>query len=535
MKHSLFPRVPVLHARTWLVLALAGSIGIAIPELTLAGQAELAEGAIEKFQVSAADAETLEEAFAILSNAGGGSASSEITSAIAILERASSEGNTKALRRLGDIFRLGKLVEADAERAMSYFARAADQFGDVDAAAALGFMLATGNEVTADPQRAVAYLQRVVTMRDDPNALKALGDIYRDDAGLHDPVKAKEYYSLAAARGNEWAYLALGDMAFAGSLGDRNLDEAERNYARALELGSERALRSLGNVYVADSPMRDVAKAADYYRKAAEDGDVRAALALGRLYKQREVSGGDGTQAIDLLEPFATGPEEAAVRKLIGDLYRAEESAESNTLAALSYERAAELGDGWAVLALGDMAYKVGDPSRAEELYRQAAALGVPRGHLRLGDLAWRRGDPGREATARNHYEKAEKAGDALAGLRVARAQQSEYGDSASIGSALTRYQTAVDEIGVVEAAGHLLGGNTNGLVAIVQTLLRAGGYDVGPVDGLFGHKTIRSVRRFCRERDLQNCDGGMNREIVAALLTFERVAPNSAHNQQDK
>jgi hypothetical protein len=243
------------------------------------------------------------------------------------------------------------------------------------------------------------------------------------------------------------------------------------------------------------------------------------------MQKREDLGDRDRKDAIALLEEFATGSTEAAARKLIGDLYRLEQSPESQTLARQHYRRAAELGDGWAMLALGDMPLGDNRPAGSaavEELYQRAAQLGVPRAHIRLGDAVWRLGDRQREVLALRHYTQAEEAGDSLASLRIARAEQSDYRDQSAIENAARRYRSASASFSAEEVTRHLASGSRNGLVAIAQSLLIAEGFDVGGVDGLHGPRTIQAVQSFCRARDISGCERGLNGSLVAAMLTSQ-------------
>jgi hypothetical protein len=139
-----------------------------------------------------------------------------------------------------------------------------------------------------------------------------------------------------------------------------------------------------------------------------------------------------------------------------------------------------------------------------------------------LGDAAWRLGDRQREVLALRHYTQAEEAGDSLASLRIARAEQSDYRDQSAIEDAARRYRSASASFSAEEVTRHLASGSRNGLVAIAQSLLIAEGFDVGGVDGLHGPRTIQAVQSFCRARDISGCERGLNGSLVAAMLTSQ-------------
>lgn len=66
-----------------------------------------------------------------------------------------AEDNPEAQFLLGDMYRFGYGVEADLEKAVELYQRAADS-GDADGKAEMGLMYAQGNVVEQDHERAVA-------------------------------------------------------------------------------------------------------------------------------------------------------------------------------------------------------------------------------------------------------------------------------------------------------------------------------------------------------------------------------------------
>jgi hypothetical protein len=140
-----------------------------------------------------------------------------------------------------------------------------------------------------------------------------------------------------------------------------------------------------------------------------------------------------------------------------------------------------------------------------------------------LGDSVWRLGDQQREVLALRHYTQAEAAGDNLASLRIARAEQSDFRDQSAIENAARRYRAAFGAFGAEEVTRHLASGNRNGLVAIAQSLLIAEGFNVGSVDGLHGPRTIQAVQSFCRARTIGGCEQGLDGSLVAEMLTSKR------------
>jgi hypothetical protein len=227
---------------------------------------------------------------------------------------------------------------------------------------------------------------------------------------------------------------------------------------------------------------------------------------------------------IRLLESIARASTESRARKLLGDIYRAGGDLHNVPLAIQNYERAASLGDGWAMLALGDLLSSgTNDRDRLDKAavyYHDAAQRGIARAFVRLGDLNWRT----RPATSVAYYRRAEELGDPLAGLRIARTQQREFSDHAAIIDAIQRYQTALTTAGPEQTIKHLFSGERKGLITIVQWLLVFQGYDAGEIDGLLGPRTTHQIERFCRDRRITTCEPGLHAGFVEALLSSTEI-----------
>ena len=165
-------------------------------------------------------------------------------------------------------------------------------------------------------------------------------------------VSAEKYLKTAAEQGDPVAQSEYGKI-----LNDQGFDGTDWQKKAAAQ-GIVPAMEALGDYYDADE---NPAAARDWYQKAAEAGNARAAWKLG-----------------DLLQPDA--PEQAHDW----------------------YQKAAAGGELHAAMRLGDY-YRERDPAKARTYYQAATALGEPEARYKLAELL-RASDP---AAARAWYRKA--------------------------------------------------------------------------------------------------------------------------------
>jgi eukaryotic-like serine/threonine-protein kinase len=161
--------------------------------------------------------------------------------------------------------------------------------------------------------------------RGDPTAQNQLGVKYAqgEDGLPHDDVKAVEWYRKAANQGLPKAQTNLGDMYFfgRGGLAQSYLD-ALSWYLKAAQQDWPDAQYRLGYMYEkGQGTDKDVAKAVELYRAAAEHGYAQAQNLMGTLY----ATGTDGVTQDDkqALEWFQKAADQgfAKAQKNLGDMY----------------------------------------------------------------------------------------------------------------------------------------------------------------------------------------------------------------------
>ena len=165
-------------------------------------------------------------------------------------------------------------------------------------------------------------------------------------------VSAEIYLKIAADQGDPVAQNTYGN-----TLNEQGYDGTDW-LKKAAAQGYIPAMEDLGDHYDATE---NLGSAVEWYEKAAEAGNARAAWKLG-----------------DLLQPYAS------------------EQAHD------WYQKAAAGGELRAALRLGDY-YRERDPAKARTYYEAATALGEAEVHYKLAELL-RQSEP---KTAREHYRKA--------------------------------------------------------------------------------------------------------------------------------
>jgi TPR repeat protein/tRNA A-37 threonylcarbamoyl transferase component Bud32 len=156
--------------------------------------------------------------------------------------------------------------------------------GDADAQYELGRCYEEGNGVPKDARTAALWYKRA-SQQNHPEATLAFACCYRDGIGVPpDGNKAKQLYEKAAELGEAAAYIELSKM-YCAPNDNKDLAEAERVLLKALADGNMDAYSQLGAMFEAEGDLR---KAAEFYEKAAENGDLRAQYDIGWMYKNAE-------------------------------------------------------------------------------------------------------------------------------------------------------------------------------------------------------------------------------------------------------
>lgn len=204
--------------------------------------------------------------------------------ALAVMKRGAKNGNVDAMRDLADAYYWGKYgVSEDFYEAGEWFEKAADA-GDAVAMTRVGefYLYATGN-FPQDNDEAFHYLTKAVEMNDNlPYAHTLLGKCYLNGWGTNENThKANEHLKKAANANSAEAMYWLGILYSDAD----NESEAVNWYKKAADKGNILALENLGDCYSeGDGVAQNEREAVRLYRKASEHGNVDAKAKLGGCY-----------------------------------------------------------------------------------------------------------------------------------------------------------------------------------------------------------------------------------------------------------
>src|SRR5262249_54970867 len=137
----------------------------------------------------------------------------------------------------------------------------------------------------ANPGRAEALFKKAIAAGDVSWSAYELGDFYLSDTLLRDPVKAADAYRRSADAGNTAALRGLAEIFVKGDTGvPADPSRAEGLFKQAIAGGD--VLWSgyeLGDLYMANTSLKNAAKAGDAYRLSADAGNAAAMRALAEI------------------------------------------------------------------------------------------------------------------------------------------------------------------------------------------------------------------------------------------------------------
>ena len=163
------------------------------------------------------------------------------------------------------------------------FVRTAAEAGIAEAQVSLGQMLLDGHGMPSDPVQALRWFVEAAR-QGDAMAINMVGRCYENGWGVAiDASRAIEWYRAAADRGLDWGMYNLAtQLALRNEGGD--LEAALELFRMAAALGHAKSFNMIGGFYedgwVVD---RDLEKATDHYRRAAEGGDFRGMFNYARM------------------------------------------------------------------------------------------------------------------------------------------------------------------------------------------------------------------------------------------------------------
>jgi TPR repeat protein len=232
----------------------------------------------------------------------------------------------------------------------------------------LSRMFRDGLGLKQDDSKALSYAQKGAARGNVQSETMMGWLLYNAKNITKDEVRAFGWYLRAADHGDPWAAYDAGLMyesGYAGKPGD--LAKAVDYYRRAADLGVAPAGNALGNLYASGRGVRqDAAKAFQWYRWAADKGDANAQVSLGYMYANGQATARDDAKAFELYKRAADQNNASGVNN-VGYFHEFGRAVPLNlNEAAVWYERAVRLGDKNASGNLGRVQEKLrsGGPAR---------------------------------------------------------------------------------------------------------------------------------------------------------------------------
>lgn len=207
--------------------------------------------------------------------------------AVSSLRQRAATNDVASLVELGLLFATGWIVDQDEQQANRWYGKAAEirraraEQGDVESQFQLGTMYLVGEGVPKDTDEAVRLFRRAGESGDSAIMYK-VGEKFDRRDGIGNTAEAADWYRRAAERGNSDASFSLGDMYRDGRGVTRNDAEATLWLLRAAESGTPATQRVIAHRFSVFFTNR--IQAGRWMQKAAEGGDVQAALELGEWY-----------------------------------------------------------------------------------------------------------------------------------------------------------------------------------------------------------------------------------------------------------
>ena len=269
--------------------------------------------------------------------------------AVTWLRETATQGDAKALQRLGDMYRMGRGITRDGMQALACYRVLAER-GDLRGLRSMAHMYQYdgGQDVARDLAQAFAWFRVAHEQGGECES-----DFYK--LAREGSPEALAWLRQAAEQGNARAQVLLGRIYEEGDGAiEQDISQAVTYYWMAAQQNNTDATRSLGTMARHD----DIAQAQALLHQAARQGNAEAMLQLGMMYAFSECVEADYPQAFAWLRSaFENG--EASARSQIGHLaaagYPEAVTWAQGYIGPEWLRQAAEYGNAKAMLQLGMM------------------------------------------------------------------------------------------------------------------------------------------------------------------------------------
>ncbi|WP_377292317.1 tetratricopeptide repeat protein [Rhizobium sp. SG2393] len=205
--------------------------------------------------------------------------------ALPLLEKGTADGDAWAMASLGDIYREGKIVPKDLNKALELYTAALDK-GNTSVVGKLGNLYyRNADELKVDPAKAIDFFKQGADSG-DAWAMASLADVYREGKIVPaDTATASELYEKSYAGGNQGAYVAEAAMLLRGTPAQQKRGLTMVKAGLSQDIPGMVPVWAEAHLFGRGMP-RNPQKALQILKQASAKGDVQATFRLAALYIQ---------------------------------------------------------------------------------------------------------------------------------------------------------------------------------------------------------------------------------------------------------
>ena len=334
-------------------------------------------------------------------------------------KKAANLGHVNSMIALAKIYQKGKGVPKDMKKTVLWYKRAADS-GNVEAMAALGLRYEYGIDLPQDTEEAVILYRKAADLGHTNSRISLANILYRGEKGIPKNIEeAAKWYKKAAFAGDVNSMLYLGCIYEEGDGITQDIAESERWYRKASDAGEKLGKLGLGRIYELKN---ERAIAMDIYEELAKEVTSPPSFLIDNLLASHRQPHGQAAETQDHrtlggsplfpfpIIPFPIPPVGWNFSKITDVMSQTNESdpadlarrgyAYEQGIAGVEkdldkaiewYQKAADVGDNYAMCALGNLYSKgmgnANDKEKAFVYFRKAAMAGCQK---KCGRRKWR-------------------------------------------------------------------------------------------------------------------------------------------------
>ncbi|MDA0812688.1 MAG: tetratricopeptide repeat protein, partial [Verrucomicrobia bacterium] len=263
-------------------------------------------------------------------------------------QKAGAVGDAESFYHEGEMLESGELGKSDPVQALSLFNKAAVN-GSTSAMVKLGMLAQNGSK--PDPEAALRWFEKAAALH-SPEGYYRMGKLLQNS----DPRKAIEQFRLAAQEGYAPALVDYGIAQQEGLGTAKDISSAVKAFQEAAEKGDPIGLYRLAICYEQGLGIaKNTAKATESYQLSGGAGYAEAQYRMGKLYASGDVSIKDPIAAAAWFQ-LGAAQGHAPSQCALGEVYETATGALQKPASALElYQKAGEQGYAEAWFRLGRM------------------------------------------------------------------------------------------------------------------------------------------------------------------------------------